>query len=84
MWSSPALAIFDPQANWTQTPSLLVTNQTILDGTNGLPNRPATTEMVTSDFFPVQGHKLVNAVFITSRYGGTGQGGTHTVFGEQK
>jgi sucrose-6-phosphate hydrolase SacC (GH32 family) len=26
-------------------------------------------EMVTSDFFPLQGHKLVNAVYITSRYG---------------
>ena len=27
------------------------------------------TEMVTSDFFPVQNHSTVNAVFITSRYG---------------
>ena len=70
MWSSPAL--FGPQAKWTQTASLLVTNQTVLDGENGLPNRPAVTEMVTSDFFPLQGHKRVNAVFITSRYRGMG------------
>jgi len=73
MWSSPALS--GPEANWTQTPSLLITNQTVLDGTNGLPNRPATTEMVTSDFFPVRGHPLVNAVFITTRYRGLGGSG---------
>lgn len=66
MWSSPAL--FGPAAKWEQTPSLLVTNATVLDGENGLPNRPSMTEMVTSDFFPVQGHPKVNAVFLTSRY----------------
>ena len=70
MWSSPAL--FGPRAKWTQTPSLLITNRTVLDGENGLPNRPSMTEMVTSDFFPLQGHKLVNAVYITSRYRGAG------------
>ena len=66
MWSSPQ--VFGPDAKWVQTASLLVTNRTILDGTNGLPLRPSTTEMVTSDFFPLQGHPKVNAVFLTSRY----------------
>jgi hypothetical protein len=66
MWSSPAL--FGPQAKWLQVPSLLITNRTVLDGKNGLPLRPSMTEMVTSDFFPLQNHPKVNAVFITSRY----------------
>eukprot|EP01051_Picozoa_sp_SAG22_P008310 SAG22_NODE_626_length_8433_cov_43.291097_2_plen_652_part_00 len=72
MWSSPAL--FGPNAKWTQTPSLLTTNKTVLDGTNGLPNRPSVMEMVTSDFFPLQGHPLVNAVYLTNRYRGAGPG----------
>jgi hypothetical protein len=66
MWTSPQL--FGPAAQWIQTASLLIDNRTVLDGHN-VPNRPSTTEFVTSDFFPVQNHTLVNAVFITSRYG---------------
>ena len=58
-----------PSAKWEQTASLLTTAQTVLDGENGLPLRPSTTEFVTSDYFPLQGHPKVNAVFITSRYG---------------
>ena len=67
MWSSPAL--HGPHADWRYEGVLLLTNETVLNGRDGLPLRPNVHEFVTSDFFPVAGHPSVNAVFITSLYG---------------
>ena len=67
MWSSPALR--GPQADWSYEATLLQSNETVLNGERGLPLRTNVHEFVTSDFFPVVGHPLVNAVFITSLYG---------------
>ena len=67
MWSSPAL--HGPRADWRYEGVLLQTNDTVLNGRDGLPLRPNVHEFVTSDFFPVAGHPSVNAVFITSLYG---------------
>ena len=48
---------------------LLQTNTTVLSGKRGLPLRSNRRKFVTSDFFPVASHPLVNAVLVTSLYG---------------
>ena len=57
MWSSPAL--FGPKAEWTQTPSLLVTNETVLNGKNGLANRPSVRLCLNFDSLSIVSLRLI-------------------------